>query len=172
MSDASEKSMIPAVVKVAIGTMLLAVVFGVINETIMANTDVSYFTMYLPHLTYYKDPNIIGPAWGAMGSWWTGLIAGVLLGLAGQMGSAPRISVGETMKRLLKGLFAIFIVSLASLAILIRMSDGKVVPYQPDPSDTSGRFYAVMMSHNIVIGFSIAVVLFLCYRINSGRSKA
>ncbi len=158
-------------VKILIGSVTLAVVYGVARELIMANTDISYYTMYLPHMSYTQNPMEFGLKWGLAGLWPVGLVVGILIGLCSQMGDKPALSVGQVLSKLLKGITGVFIITMLALAVLIRSSDGKVVEFQPDPSDTSGRFYAVYMAHNVSMIVGILAVAWVCFSIMKSRSK-
>ena len=171
MSDAAKKSMGMDIVKIVVGSVTMAVVYGLARELIMANTDISYYTMYLPHMSYSQSPTEFGLKWGLAGLWPAGLVVGILLALCSQMGDKPRLSVGQVLNMLLKGITGIFIVTMLALAVLLRSNDGKSVDFQPDPSDTSGRFLAVLQAHTVSNVAGIIVVVWLCYRIFTKRSK-
>lgn len=86
--------------KIIAMTILAAVIYGIIHDQITARICVEYFTIGHPPIFDTADPTLLGLGWGIIATWWIGLILGILLAAAAQLGSFPRISVADLYRPL------------------------------------------------------------------------
>ena len=171
MSNIQSKSTGTEIVKIVLGTMLTAIIYGIAHDMITAHVDVSYFTIFHPHIISSNSPVAMALLWGVLATWWMGLIIGVALALTAQLGPKPPLSSKRVIGMLTKATIGVYVVAMATLVYLISTGEGRTVEFQPDPSDTSGRFYAVWITHNLSYMLSAAVAVGLCVMILRKRAK-
>jgi hypothetical protein len=70
--------------------VVAACVYGIIHDQITARICVEYFTVGHPPVFMTDDPTILGIGWGIIATWWVGLILGVGLALAANVGLKPK----------------------------------------------------------------------------------
>lgn len=171
VNSTNAKPMWLEITKIVLGTVFIAVVYGITHDMVTAHTEISYFTMFHPHIINSASPVDQALAWGVIATWWMGLMIGVAIALCSQLGPNPRISAGQALKSLTKATVFVFIVAMATLAIGLRFFEGKTVEFQPDPSDTSGRFLAVLTTHQVSYFLSAIMAVGLCLVVLRKRSK-
>jgi hypothetical protein len=81
-------------VKIVLYSTFSAVVYGILHDLVTAHVCVEYFTIAHPRVIESESPIILALVWGAIATWWVGLILGVLLGAAARWGSNPKLVVG------------------------------------------------------------------------------
>lgn len=171
MSKTENKSVVPEVVKIVVGSVLIAIVYGIAHDMVTAHTEISYFTIFHPRISDSNSPVVMALMWGVIATWWIGAIIGVLLALCAQLGSKQSIPARYVLKSLTRATAVVFIIAMATLAAMLRFCEGKTVEFQPDPSDTSGRFLAVLITHNVSYFLSALVAVGMCVSILVRRSK-
>jgi hypothetical protein len=70
--------------------ILAAVVYGVVHDQVTVRVCVEYFTVGHPPVFGTDDPTLLGLGWGALATWWVGLILGLLLAAAARRGKRPQ----------------------------------------------------------------------------------
>ncbi len=146
--------------KIIVGTILLAVVYGIAHDMVTAHVDVRYFTVYHPHLVDSESPVVMALLWGFVATWWMGLIIGGILALATQAASAPRLSAKVVLKRLAVGSIGVY---LAAMGTLLMASTFIVGPVQVNGETLDSSIMAILMTHNVsyflsgIVALSIAV---------------
>src|SRR2546422_3993746 len=77
-----------------------AVVYGVVHDQITARVCVEYFTIGHPPVFRTENPTLLGLGWGVIATWWVGVLLGVPLAAASQIGSWPKRSARSLMRPL------------------------------------------------------------------------
>jgi hypothetical protein len=77
-------------VKIVVGCILAAVVYGIVHDQFTARICVEYFTWYHPPVFVTTSPTLLGLGWGIIATWWAGAIIGLLLVIASRFGSRPK----------------------------------------------------------------------------------
>jgi hypothetical protein len=67
-----------------------AIVYGILHDQVTARVCVEYFTIGHPPVFPTADPTLLGLGWGALATWWVGLLLGVLLAVVSRGGSRPK----------------------------------------------------------------------------------
>ena len=68
-----------------------AIAFGVLHDLITANLCVEYFTIAHPKVIESQNPFLLALVWGALATWWVGLILGVLIVCFNSIGKPARV---------------------------------------------------------------------------------
>ncbi len=171
MSNDEDAPIGSEIAKIVAGTVLIAIVYGIAHDMVTAHTEISYFTIFHPRISDSNSPVVMALMWGVIATWWMGAIIGVIVALCAQLGTKPRIPARCVLKSLTRATAVVFIIAMATLAAMLRLCEGKTVEFQPDPSDTSGRFLAVMITHNVSYFLSALVAVAVCVTILVRRSK-
>lgn len=171
MSEGKEKSIVSEIVKIVLGSVIIAILYGIVHDMVTAHTEISYFTLFHVKVVESQSPVILALVWGVIATWWVGGIAGLLVAASAQMGSKPKFSARRALGYVVRGAIFTLVVAMGSLAYFLGSSEGRVLEFQPDPSDLSGRFYAVFMTHNISYWLSAIVTIVVCVVITLKRSK-
>src|SRR5262249_21340667 len=79
----------PAIVALCV---LFAVAYGIVHDQITARVCVEYFTIGHPPVFGTDNPTLLGLGWGALATWWVGVMLGVSLALIARVGSRPKRS--------------------------------------------------------------------------------
>jgi hypothetical protein len=95
-------------------TIATAVVYGIFHDEITARICVEYFTIGHPPVFGTDDPTLLGLGWGVIATWWVGLILGVLLALAAQVGGWPPVGVCNLYRPLVITLACVAVVAAAA----------------------------------------------------------
>lgn len=78
--------------------ILSAVFYGILHDQVTARICVEYFTIGHPPVFGTADPTILGIGWGIIATWWVGLILGVPLAIAAQVGNRPKRSAASLIR--------------------------------------------------------------------------
>jgi hypothetical protein len=147
--------------------ILAAIVYGVIHDQITARICVEYFTIGHPDFFHTDDPTFLGFAWGALATWWVGLILGILLACAARAGT-PKRSVVSLIRPV-----AILMAATALCALIAGYvgwylaHEGYVGLFGPlrrrIPEDRHPAFIADLWAHNAsyLAGFFFSVILMI-----------
>ena len=160
------------IVAVCVGA---AVVYGIIHDEFTAHLCVEYFTVAHPHLFTTQSPAVLGEAWGITGTWWLGLLLGIVLARVATVDSGAPILTAK----FLAGRIGL-IVSITAFSALV---SGIVVYYAatnshmilPDPNvspEKHSMFYAVWAAHLASYFAAISISLLVVLNIWSIRMKA
>ena len=69
-----------------------AITFGILHDLITANICLEYFTIAHPKVIESQNPFLLALVWGALATWWVGLILGILIMCSNSIGKASAIS--------------------------------------------------------------------------------
>jgi hypothetical protein len=163
-----------------IGLCILAAVgYGIVHDQVTARVCVEYFTIGHPPVFHTESPTLLGLGWGIIATWWVGLMLGIPLALAAQMGTRPRRDA-RSLVRPIGWLLAVMAVS-ATIAGLVGYSlalSGKIWLTEPlatrIPVERHARFLADLWTHLASYGvgfFGGLVVIALVWR-SRGRMVA
>ncbi len=141
--------------KIVALSVLVCVAYGILHDQVTARVCVEYFTIGHPRLLppAYETPTLLALAWGVIATWWVGVLLGVPLALACQVGGLPK----REAKSLVQPLLLIAAVSalaagLTGTATWAFCEANQVVPPPPFdqlvPADKHAAFIADFVAHN------------------------
>ncbi|MFO0830295.1 MAG: hypothetical protein U0637_00495 [Phycisphaerales bacterium] len=81
-----------AIVLLCVGA---AVAYGLIHDQVTARICIEYFTIGHPRIFTSDSPTLHALYWGVAATWWAGLAAGVLIGVAARAGAWPKVGVRQ-----------------------------------------------------------------------------
>jgi len=146
--------------------VLAAVAYGIIHDEFTAHLCVEYFTVAHPHLFSTQSAELLGVAWGITGTWWLGLLLGIVMAHVSTVDSgSPKLTAS-----FLAGRIALIVVVTAFSAIVsgitvyyIALSSHMILPDPNVPTEKHTVFYAVWAAHLAsyfaAISMSLLVVL-------------
>jgi hypothetical protein len=78
--------------------VLSAIVYGIVHDQITARICVEYFTVGHPPIFNTESPTLLAFGWGALATWWVGLMLGFPLACAARLGSSRPLRAKELIK--------------------------------------------------------------------------
>ncbi len=128
----------------------VAVSYGIIHDEFTAHLCVEYFTVAHPHLFATQSAEVLGVAWGITGTWWLGLLLGIVLARVSTVESgAPKLTA-----KFLSGRIALIVLVTAFSAIVsgiavyyIALNCHMLLPDPNVPTEKHTVFYAVWAAH-------------------------
>ena len=72
--------------------------YAMLQDQVSARLCPEYFTVFHPPIPGLTDQTLLGIAWGFLGAWWGGLLAGYLAGVAATVGDRPPLAVRELVR--------------------------------------------------------------------------
>lgn len=77
--------------KIMLGSIAAAIVYGILQDQITARVCVEYFT--IGHVDPFgtESPTLLAFGWGVVATWWAGLMLGIPLATAARAGSRPKL---------------------------------------------------------------------------------
>ncbi|MBI2811372.1 MAG: hypothetical protein HYX67_11155 [Candidatus Melainabacteria bacterium] len=127
-----------------------AVVYGIIHDEITAHLCVEYFTVAHPHLFATQSPAALGVLWGITGTWWLGLLLGIVLARVSTVDSGAPKSTAN----FIAGRIGLIVVITAFSALVSGMAVYFIAAHShltlPDPNvspEKHSMFYAVWAAH-------------------------
>lgn len=111
--------------KIVIGCIVAAVLYGIIHDQFTARICIEYFTVFHPPVFPTQSPTLLGIGWGIIATWWVGAFLGVLLAFAARAGSRPKLSAVVLIKPIGKLLVAMAVCAAISglIGFLLARSD-------------------------------------------------
>jgi hypothetical protein len=103
--------------KIALFSMLAAIVYGILHDQVTAHLCVEYFSIAHPDIFHTASPFLLALGWGVVATWWVGLPLGVLAAIAARAGSPPRLSLAD-LRPLILGLL-VFMAACALVAGIV-----------------------------------------------------
>jgi hypothetical protein len=164
-------SKVTEILKIIFGSILIAIAYGIFHDIVTAHTYLPYFTIFHPHIIDSNSPIAMALLWGVIATWWMGAFIGIFLAIFAQMGAKPRIPARQVLKNLVKASVFVFVVAMVTLVFSLLLCVGNSVDFQPNPEDFSGRFLAVLITHNVSYDLSALVAIGLCVSISLQRTK-
>lgn len=111
--------------------VLAAVLYGILHDLVTAHICVEYFTVAHPVVVASKDPLVMAVVWGVLATWWVGLILGVGLSAAANLGTRPKTLPSELIppiERLLMQMALLALVMGVAGSVLAHLSDWPLPP--------------------------------------------
>lgn len=85
-------------VKIFLGCVAAAILYGIVHDQITAHLCIEYFTVFHAKIIDSQSPMLLGFAWGVVGTWWVGAILGVLLAIVSQAGARPKLQLHDLLR--------------------------------------------------------------------------
>lgn len=159
-------------IKIVIGCVLAAVLYGIVHDQITARICVEYFTIFHPPLFATQSPALLGVGWGIVATWWAGAIVGLLLLIAARFGSRPQLPA--------RALVPLVLCLMGGMAICALVFGAIGYSWAPIPSDVQEvlpvalqrRFLADWWAHSASYGSGFLGGIALCAFVWVKRSRA
>lgn len=140
--------------KIVALAILASVVYGIIHDQITIRRSPAYFTDWQVHADFFHHQNltVVALFWGVVATWWVGLILGILLAGAANIGKTDP----WTWKQVLRPLFIVMATTgiLAVMGYQTSQALGFTVPssvvnFWMEDSEGYVRFSAVWVAHTV-----------------------
>lgn len=125
-------------------SVLSAIVYGIIHDQITARVCLEYFTIGHPPVFHTQDPTLLALGWGVIATWWVGLPLGVMLALASQLGSWPKLHASQLVKP---------IIILCTVMGICALCSGSAGAYLARNGEISLQDYNLIIPEKAQIGF-------------------
>jgi hypothetical protein len=166
-------------VAIIVLSILMAVVYGILQDQVTARICVEYFTIGHPPIFATDSPTLLGFGWGILATWWVGLILGGGLALAAQVGQRPRRDARSLVRPLifLMGITAVGALTGGVIGHLLA-AEGLVILVEPMasrvPPDRHVPFLTDLWAHiaAYLVGFVGGIALIVRVWISRGRARA
>ena len=96
---------------ITLGSVVAAILYGVIHDQITARICVEYFTLGHPRLIDSDSPTSLGLFWGIIATWWVGLPLGLGLSVAARAGCRPKLTARQLVRPVMRLLVAMYAVA-------------------------------------------------------------
>ena len=83
--------------KILLGCIAAAVVYGIIHDQFTARICIQYFTVFHPPVFATQSPTLLGIGWGIIATWWMGAFLGILIAGAERVGSASKLTFSQLL---------------------------------------------------------------------------
>jgi len=87
--------------RIVFGSVLAAIVYGILHDLVTAHVCLQYFTVAHPLILPSGDPVVMALLWGVLATWWVGLALGVPLAVAARFGGRPELSLSDVLPNIL-----------------------------------------------------------------------
>jgi len=163
--------------KIVLGCILAAVLYGVVHDEVTARICVEYFTVFHPPVFGTDSPMLLGLGWGVIATWWAGAIIGLMLAIAARSGPQHKMRARDLVEPVGYLLMAM---ALCALTFGIAGYFIGVMPAELShmiAADRQRRFLADFWAHSASYGCGLVGGLILCAliairRIRLARAKA
>jgi membrane associated rhomboid family serine protease len=78
-----------------------AVTYGIVHDQVTVRICIEYFTIGHPPVFSTESPTLLALGWGVIATWWVGLLLGVPLAMAAQVGRRPRRTATSLVRPIL-----------------------------------------------------------------------
>lgn len=130
-----------------IGSIGIAISYGIAHDLVTASLAVDYFTIYHPKILESRSPIVMAFVWGFLATWWVGLAASVLLVVANRLGRAPSLPWRRILRAFGLGAVALWLTAMSVLGG-IYLYAGKIPLSQRRPTFEYDRtLVAVAVTH-------------------------
>ncbi len=162
--------------KIILLCIVSTVVYGILHDQVTARVCVEYFTVGHAPIFHTPSPTILAFGWGTMGTWWVGLILGVVAALASRLGSWPRLDAAHLVRPIACLLIVMAVASLLAgiTGYQIAKASGLVLPEPLGPRIPKGHhhlFFADSLAHLAAYGVGAFGGLILCVRVLAQRYR-
>ena len=76
-------------------SILAAVIYGIVHDQFTVRVCLEYFTIAHPKIFDTENPTLLAIGWGIIATWWAGLLVGIPLAIAAQVGKRPKHSAAS-----------------------------------------------------------------------------
>ena len=155
--------------RIVLGSILVAVLYGVAHDLVTARVCVEYFTIGHPRVVDSESPTVLALVWGVLATWWVGAGLGALLALAARAGQRPKVKPGALVRPVLRLLALMGLCALvAGLAGFGAARAGWVHLLEPlaarVPAERHVVFLADMWAHSASYGVGFVGGIFFAWR--------
>jgi len=84
--------------KIIVGCIAAAIVYGIVHDQVTARICVEYFTVFHPPVFATVSPTLLGLGWGVIATWWVGAFLGMLMCIAARSGPRPKLTIREVAR--------------------------------------------------------------------------
>jgi len=84
--------------KIIVGSIAAAIVYGIVDDQFTARICVEYFTVFHPPVFATRSPTLLALGWGVIATWWVGAFLGALLCIAARFGPRPKLTIREVVR--------------------------------------------------------------------------
>lgn len=99
-------------IKIIFISVLSAIIFGILHDLLTAHFCVEYFTMGHPKVIDSNSPILLALTWGVLATWWVGLILGIIIAIAANVGNKNHIEIGVIVKNVIRLLVIMMILAI------------------------------------------------------------
>src|SRR5476649_704152 len=83
--------------KIVLGCVIAAVLYGIIHDQFTARICLQYFTVFHPPVFVTQSPTLLGIGWGIIATWWMGAFLGLPIACVARAGRAPKLTFVQLM---------------------------------------------------------------------------
>ena len=136
------------ILKIVVGCMVAAVLYGVVHDQITARIYLPYFTVFHPPVFHTQSPTLQGLGWGIIATWWMGAFLGMLLAIACRAGSLPQLTLANIIRPI--GILLLVMAACALVSGMIGFVWGRIPQEMAGllPARAERRFLADWWAHN------------------------
>lgn len=158
--------------KIVLGCILAAVLYGIVHDQVTARICVEYFTVFHPPVFATQSPTLLGLGWGVIATWWAGAIVGLLLAVSARIGARSKIAARE-----LAAPVGYLLMAMALCALTFGIAGYFIGMMPPEIShmlavDRQRRFVADWWAHSASYGCGLIGGLILCALIAMRRMRS
>lgn len=154
-----------------------AITFGILHDLITANICIEYFTIAHPKVIESQNPFLLALVWGALATWWVGLILGILIVGFNAIGKSDKVPFSRIKRYVIRLLLIMPLTSLVAGLIgyiLARTNAIHLIGELAEtiPFEKQQAFLAVAWAHvsSYIVGFIGGIVI--CMKIWMQRRTA
>lgn len=101
-------------IRIVLLCIFAAILYGIVHDQVSARVCIEYFTIGHAPIFLTNNPTLLGLGWGAIATWWVGLLLGIPLAIVARAGSRPKRSVKSLIRPIGYLLSTMAIAALAS----------------------------------------------------------
>ena len=159
-------------VRLTVGCIALAVVFGILHDLVTAHVSLPYFTVHHPKLITSQSPIVQALFWGVLATWWMGLAAGIMLSVANGLRKLP-MNPAVILRKVAIGLLVVLAISLSVLVIVYGIASQMPETQRRPTFEADRRLVAVAVAHQLSYALAavFAVGLTVWVALHKGREQ-
>jgi hypothetical protein len=154
-------------IKIVALCVVAAVGYGIVHDQVTARVCLEYFTIGHPPIFNTDSPTLLALGWGALATWWVGVLLGLVAAFASRFGPWPQVSARHLIRPICGLMVLMALASLAAgfVGYLIAEGDGQP-PLNPLiyrlPASRYSAFTADAWAHSTSYGVGLLGGLGLC----------
>ena len=154
----------------------LMTAYAMLQDQVSSRLCPEYFTIFHNPIPGLTDPNLVGIAWGFLGSWWGGAILGYSAGLTATLGDKPCLQLRNIVKGMLVLLGVVGIMTALGGFSVYRHAELFQItlccePVQGVPEERRRNLFIVACYHLITYGTAIIGSVLLCLELARQRHR-